>query len=349
MDPVISLSAPIMVDFEVTNSCPYRCFFCEGDIPKNKKVEQLDTSGCIQVLEKISNSGVLNVFFTGGEPLLREDLPLLIKTAYSFGLEPSVSTTLYPLNPKKLEKLVDSGLKNIQVSMQGIEHIHNDIVGRQSSYSRVVNNLKQLLKTDIRVDIASVGLKENLPYIPDFIREIGRLGIKYFRLLRFVPSHGKDQLDHIPSRQSVEKYMMEIRKASEESSVSFLLSFCPGLSSNFPSYLFESVHPSTQTCPAGKTEFTITPNGDTYPCVSLKGSLEFRTGNILENTVSEIWNHPAMKMMRELTPADYNGSCGECERKWTCYSARCVAYNLTGDVKGDDLSCYLIREELNQK
>ena len=72
-------------------------------------------------------------------------------------------------------------------------------------------------------------------------------------------------------------------------------------------------------------------------------------GNILESSVTELWNHPKMVMLRKLTPADYTGICGQCERKWTCYSARCIAYNLTGDLYGDDLSCYIVRDELEVK
>ena len=103
------------------------------------------------------------------------------------------------------------------------------------------------------------------------------------------------------------------------------------------------------TCPAGKSEFAILPNGDVFPCINLKDNSKMYAGNILKDDIQKIWDHPIMVQLRGLTPADYTGICGKCERKNVCYSARCVAYNLTGDLYGDDVSCYKVREQLGHE
>lgn len=144
----------------------------------------------------------------------------------------------------------------------------------------------------------------------------------------------------------IEENITEIIQIAKENKVDILLSFCPGLTTS-PNSLLEGFHPVTLTCPAGKTEFTVLSNGDVFPCMNLKNNKELYSGNILINSIDEIWNHNNMKQFRSISPADYTGECGNCERKWTCYSARCVAYNLSNDINGDDLSCYLIREKMD--
>ena len=344
-DPVLELKAPLMVDFEITNRCSYKCFFCEGDIPNVRDVPELSTRECFHVFEKLSDEEVISVFLTGGDPLLRFDLPDLIKYCFNIGLEPCVSTNLFSLDEANLEKLIKAGLKQLQVSIQGPDGIHESMVGKTKSYSIVMKNLEKVKEAGIKVEVVCVGLKENLKYIPSFIRELGSLGIKYFRILRYVPAHRRELLKHIPPKELVEDCVPKITKAAKEYKVDTLLSFCPGLIAS-PSNLFEGFHPVTLTCPAGKTEFTILPNGDVYPCMNFKNKPEMHVGNILESSVAELWNHPKMVTLRRLTPADYTGICSQCERKWTCYSARCIAYNLTGDLYGDDLSCYIVCEKL---
>jgi radical SAM protein with 4Fe4S-binding SPASM domain len=101
------------------------------------------------------------------------------------------------------------------------------------------------------------------------------------------------------------------------------------------------LHPLSYTCSAGKVTMGILSNGDCVPCLEIKNP-KMICGNILHEPLAAIWSSKPMSLVRRTTPAKYNGKCGKCELKWTCYSARCIAYNLTGDILGDDVSCYRI-------
>ena len=339
------LKAPFIVDFEITQRCPYRCFFCEADVPNIKPASELSTDEILRILEKLSKEEVPNVFFTGGEPLLRSDLPDLIRYSSNLGLDPCISTTAFNLDEYKLKQLIDAGLDSMQVSIHGPKGIHEAVVGGDGSYEIVMNNLKMVVEAGVRVEIACVGLRENIEHIPTLIRELAPLGVPFFRVLRYVPGHRKEMLEHIPPRRLVEKCIPEINRAAKEHGIDIALGFCPGTEGS-TTHLVKGIHPVAFACPAGKTSFAIMPNGDVYPCIFFKNRPEMLCGNILRDSVSEVWNNPRMVMFRRLTPGDYTGICGRCERKWLCYSARCVAYNLTNDLYGDDLSCYIAREKL---
>jgi radical SAM protein with 4Fe4S-binding SPASM domain len=339
------LKAPFIVDFEITQRCPYRCLFCEADIPNIKPASELSTDEILGILQKLADAEIPNVFFTGGEPLLRPDLPDLIRHCASLNLDPCVSTVLFSSDESDLQHLIDAGLDSIQVSVHGPKAVHEAVVGRDGCYAKVMSNLKRLVEAGVRVEIACVGLKENLEYIPILIREVASLGVPFFRVLRYVPGHRKEMLEHIPPRALVERCIPEITKAAKESHIDIALGFCPG-TEGATTRLVKGIHPVAFACPAGRTSFAVMPNGDVYPCVFFKNNGEMFCGNILSDSISEIWNNPRMVMLRRLTPRDYTGICGCCERRWMCYSARCVAYNLTNDLYGDDLSCYIVREKL---
>lgn len=158
-DPVLELSAPLMVDFEITNRCSYKCFFCEGDTPNITDHTELSTADCYKIFDKLSVAGVLSVFLTGGDPLMREDLPDLISYCIIVGLEPCVSTNLLNFDETKLDKLLKAGLDRLQVSIQGPKIIHEKIVGNPNTYSLVMKNLAILKGSGIKIEVVCVGLK----------------------------------------------------------------------------------------------------------------------------------------------------------------------------------------------
>jgi len=339
------LKAPFMAEFEITQRCPYRCFFCEADVPNIKPVSELSTKEIFDVLQKLAGAQVLNIFFTGGEPLLRSDLPDLVSYCFDLGLDPCTSTSGFSSDGSGVKQLIDVGLDSIQLSVHGPKDIHEMVVGKEGSYEIVTGALETAAEYRVRVEIACVGLKENLEYIPDLICEVASFGVQFFRVLRYIPGYRKEMLKHIPPKSLVEKCIPKIERAAKECGVEIALGFCPGLGGP-TTPLIRGIHPVAFSCPAGKTSLAVMPNGDVYPCIFFKHTPEMCCGNILSDSVSEIWNNQKMVMLRRLTPQDYSGICGHCERKWLCYSARCVAHNLAGDVYGDDLSCYIIRERL---
>lgn len=343
---MIKIDSPFMVDFEITNNCPAKCFFCEANLKNTEILPQLSTEECFIILRKLFDAGTFGIFLTGGEPFSRKDLPELIKECFRLGLEPTVSTNGFYLNEKNIKTyILDTGLNHLQVSIHGHGATHDSIVGIDGIYNSILSNLEILVKNGIDIEVACVGLKENFESIPDLILDLASVGVKQFRILRYLTSHSKESLSHIPSKKVVLDLMPQIEKISKENDISLLSSFCPGISGELRR-VYEGIHPMALTCPAGKTEFAILPNGDVYPCINLKDDASMYIGNIHYQDVKVLWNHPTMLKFRELTPDMYTGLCGNCNEKYLCYSARCVANNLTGDLYGDDISCYHIREKL---
>ena len=201
-----------------------------------------------------------------------------------------------------------------------------------------MEGIKNLVEEGFNVTVATVGTKINFEHLPDMVDLTGGMKVQMFRILRLM-TFTLDMLKLIVPADMLIEVITEIHKRSYKyPDMSVLLSTCP-----FPrtekSSLPNLLHPVSTTCQAGKLKMDILPDGTVVPCLSFRGT-EFVIGNIITHEVVDLWNHPKMRMFRTLTPAEYNGKCGKCSNKWSCYSCRAISYLLTGNIYGDDISCY---------
>ncbi len=76
-------------DFHVTSECSQECAYCWGP----QSIEAVDTATALAIVARIAESGATRIVFTGGDPMKREDLGVLIRAARDEGLEVALSTT----------------------------------------------------------------------------------------------------------------------------------------------------------------------------------------------------------------------------------------------------------------
>lgn len=297
-----------------------------------------------QVLKKLANEGVFFVFLTGGEPLFNKHFEEIYSCAIDSGISATTSTNGFCLSDERIKKLKKVGMDHIQVSIHGTKATHERIVGIDGCYEKVLENVYKLEQAGISVEVVCVGLKENYAEIPSLIKDVARLGVKTFRILRYLAYYDSSMLAHVPSLFLIQETFPKILKVARENEIELMSGVCPGVIDT-PYSLPTIVHPVVYFCTAGKFSMAVTTDGRVYPCQSFKERSEMCVGNIMNMEISDIWQHPIMNTLRELTPANYTGVCNECKKKWCCYSARCVAYNLTGDLYGDDLSCYIVQQK----
>ena len=87
---------------ELTHRCPLRCPYCSNGLQLTGKSSELSTAEWSRTLREAAAMGVLHVFFSGGEPLLRADLGELVQVARQAGLYSNLITSAYGLNRQRL-------------------------------------------------------------------------------------------------------------------------------------------------------------------------------------------------------------------------------------------------------
>ncbi len=78
------------IDFHVTSRCNQECPYCWG--PQDYE-DEVDTRCAVDIVRKIVETDARRIVFTGGDPLLRPDIGLLVRVAKHAGLEVALSTT----------------------------------------------------------------------------------------------------------------------------------------------------------------------------------------------------------------------------------------------------------------
>src|ERR1700739_4551692 len=130
---MIAVSHPLALIAELTHRCPLHCVYCSNPLELQARNAELSTEDWARVFRQAAELGMLQVDFTGGEPLARTDLIDLVQSARAAGLYVNLITSGLPLDEGKLDALIAAGLDHFQLSFQGArEGTASEISGGKS-------------------------------------------------------------------------------------------------------------------------------------------------------------------------------------------------------------------------
>jgi len=136
---------PTAAQVIVTNNCNSRCVTCSQW--KRKSTNELTTKEIYEALSQLKDLGIIAVAFSGGEPLLRNDLPHIIKKASQLKFRSiSILTNALLLTESQARKLLESGLTGVGISIDGLRETHNQIRGVKGSFDKTITALQILTK-----------------------------------------------------------------------------------------------------------------------------------------------------------------------------------------------------------
>ena len=125
---------PLWLVLELTYRCPLKCPWCSNPVDYARDGEaELSTAEWKRVLREGRELGALQLGFTGGEPLLRDDLEELVADASTLGYYTNLITSGVGLSEERLIALKAAGLNQIQLSLQSSERELTDtLVGARA-------------------------------------------------------------------------------------------------------------------------------------------------------------------------------------------------------------------------
>ena len=130
--------APFSLVAEITHRCPLHCVYCSNPLELRREEEELATADWLRVLEQACALGVVQLHFSGGEPLLRTDLEILVRRARDLEFYTNLITSGAGLTRERAEALADCGLDNVQLSIQASTSELNNWIGGRKSYQEKV-------------------------------------------------------------------------------------------------------------------------------------------------------------------------------------------------------------------
>lgn len=311
---MLNLKSPISIVWEITNNCNFKCPHCRA----YEKVTVDDETIENKIIEQIIKNDILTVNISGGEPLLNPRIFKIIEKLSNANVYVGISTNGW-LYKEKRRRLLDSGLKFIQVSLDGDRELHEKFRGVKGSFDRAVETLelakKDGLFTQMNVTITSENL-HTLEWNYNKAREIGVNKILYRRVVSAGKAIENDYI--IPNKKEYIDILQKlIRLNSEKMVVAVddpIIYAIQGIESN-----------EKLGCAAGIKSLGISSSGDIYPCIFLREKI----GNITTDNLKEIWKNN--KMLIKLRNKDIN-ECGKCKFKYSCGGCRAASGIFEKDI-----------------
>jgi len=281
--------SPLAMTFAVTYRCMANCVHCSAGKHFKPGEKELTTEEAKQLIDEAQKLGVTIIAFTGGEPLIREDLFELISHVNKKKAMPIMFTNGLLLTDENVQKLVDAGLYSIFVSIDSpFPEEHNKLRGIPGIFEAAINGIQKLKSKGVLVGLSSYATRSATEKgMYKKLHELGKkLGVHNVILFDGVPTGNmlKDTSELLTQELQEEIYTY--------SSKIFKQKIVPPLSSQSWQNSVEG-NLSGIGCLAANIQYYASAYGDIAPCDFTPISF----GNIRDKPLKKIWKsmiyHPA--------------------------------------------------------
>lgn len=350
-----------VVFWNLTDRCNLICRHCYSRSEPTFRTEgELTTGEALGVIDDLAEMGVPLILFTGGEPLLREDLWELAGHAALRGIKTALSTNGTLITADKARRMKKTGIEYIGISLDGARaETHDRFRNLPGAFERSLSAFARCREAGLRCGVRVTLTKENYHELAPLIDLARTLGASRFCLYWLVPSgRGRDVYDRLQlgSREVTEVLNLLYLKARETDPE--VMEFLTVDSPQDCIHLLASMERDGSTdladaknllnslkggCSAGDRVANIDPRGDVYPCQFAR-SRGFFVGNIREKPFSRIWaddTHPVLARFRGNIPS-IGGKCTDCGYFHLCGGGcRVRAYAHTNNYSAEDPFCFI--------
>ena len=327
--------APAGLLAELTYRCPLHCPYCSNPLNLGSYRAELSLEEWTRVLSEARALGVLQLHLSGGEPLMRRDLPSIVETARQLGLYTNLITSALSLTEGRLRKLKAAGLDHVQISIQAAEPGLSDRIAGIRSFERKIAAARVVKALGLPLTLNVVLHRQNIDGIASIVTLAEELGADRLELAN-TQYYGWALLNRaalLPSRDQLDRaeaLMQETRtRLADRMQIIYVL---PDYYSRFP-----------KACMGGwaSRQLTVTPNGDVWPCQAAMQISGLRAENVRRRALSWIW-HESPTFNRFRGTDWMSEPCRSCPRKTIDFGGcRCQAFQLTGDATLTDPVCHL--------
>jgi 12,18-didecarboxysiroheme deacetylase len=352
---------PVVV-WNTTRACNLNCMHCYARGGYGRSNRELSTEQGFRLLDDLAAFGVPVILLSGGEPLLRPDLPELAGYAVGRGMRAIISTNGTLIDDEKAMLLRDAGVSYVGISLDGLEQVNDRFRGMRGAFQMACKGIRNCQKAGLKVGLRFTMNKLNvhqLPGIFDLAEEQEIERICFYHLV--YSGRGSALLDqdlsHHETRQTVDLIIdrtrdmyrrgvkMEVLTVDNHADGPYLYLRMVGEDNPRSADVLELLRMN-----GGNS------SGEGIGCVNWDGTIyadqfwrQHSFGTVLSRPFSHIWSdlrNPLMAQLRD-KKRYVTGRCARCRWIDICggnFRARAEA--VTGDIWAEDPACYLTDEEI---
>jgi pyrroloquinoline quinone biosynthesis protein E len=331
--PPVGVGQPLWLLAELTYRCPLHCVFCYNPVQLKQASSELTTAEWVEVMRQARQLGAAQLGFSGGEPLVRDDLEELVQEAHRLGYYTNLITSGVGLTPARAQRLKDAGLDHVQLSFQDSTRELNDFLSHTKTFELKKKVAQTIKAHDWPMVMNCVLHRHNLPHVGQIIEMALDLGAEYLELAN-VQYYGWAWVnrDHLmPTREQLQEAEAVVQGWRERIGKQCRLLFV------VPDYFEE--RPKACMNGWGSVFLSIAPDGLAMPCHNARDLPGLQLPNVREQPIADIWQ-------RSQAFNAYRGQdwmqepCRSCDERYKDFGGcRCQAFMVTGDAAATDPVC----------
>jgi 12,18-didecarboxysiroheme deacetylase len=352
---------PVVV-WNVGQRCNLKCIHCYSQSRNIEYPDEMTTQDAKAMLDDLADYGAPVILFSGGEPLMREDLLELAHYAKGKGLRAVISTNGTLITREKARDLKAVGLSYVGVSLDGMKETNDRFRAVEGAFDLAIQGIRNCLAEGIKVGLRLTINKGNAHDIPEIFELIHREGIPRVCFYHLVYAGRaskliKEDLNHEETRKVVDLIMDKTREMHDRGHKLEVLTV--DNHADGP-HLYLRLKKEDPKRAAEVYELLKMNEGNSsgkgLACISWDGAVHpdqfwrhIILGNVKDRPFSEIWedlSNPLMARLKDKKP-HLKGRCAECQWLDICggnFRARAEAFY--GDMWAPDPACYLTDEEI---
>lgn len=319
--------------WECTLRCNLNCRHCGSDCRVQSAVKDMPVEDFCKALDSVAkvydpHKVMINV--TGGEPLVRMDLEHCGRVIYERGFPWGMVTNGLALTPRRYESLLQSGLRAMTISLDGLGANHDWMRGRKGIFERASSAIKMVIDSgEVEFDVVTCVNKRSYKQLEELKEFLISLGLKSWRLFTIFPVGRAAEDPELQLDAEEFKGLMEFIKSTRKEGRIKASYCCEGFMGNYEGDIRDHFF----FCNAGVTVGSVLADGSISACPSIRA--DYHQGNIYEDDFMEVWTsrfHPYRdrEWMRK-------GECAECK-----YWKYCRGNGMhLRDEHGDLIQCNL--------
>ncbi|PFP29635.1 radical SAM/SPASM domain-containing protein [Bacillus sp. AFS073361] len=361
---------PFIVIWELTRACQLKCLHCRADAQYRRDPRELSLEEGKNLIDQIYEMNNPMLVFTGGDPLMREDVFEIAKYAVEKGVRVSMTPSATPnVTKEAIEKAKEVGLARWAFSIDGPKaEIHDHFRGTAGSFDLTMEKIKYLHEVGLPIQINTVISRYNIDYLDEMAKMVEELGCVLWSVFFLVPTGRGQESDMISpvQHEKVFRWLYDLskrvsfdiktteamhyrrvviqQKMREAKETTDDIEYLSALTEKGLTGSIDGLGRAPKGVNDGNGFVFISHIGDVYP----SGLLPVKAGNIRETPLAEIYREsPIFKSLRN--PDLFKGKCGVCEFRHVCGGSRSRAYAMTGDYLESEPFCVYIPKALREK
>lgn len=352
---------PVVV-WNITRRCNLNCQHCYSSSANRDYPGELNTEEGKKLIRDLAKFGCPVILFSGGEPLLRDDLMELVQLATDLGIRAVISTNGTLLTPKMAAVMKKVGLSYLGISLDGMRETNDRFRGIKGAFDAAWRGIRYGQDAGIKVGLRFTINRRNfrdIPKIFEFLatEKIPRICFYHLVYVGRGSELIKEDLSHGETRTVVDliiNWTKDFHDRGQPVEVLTVDNHADG------PYLYMRMVREGSPRAAEVLELLRMNGGNNsgvgLGCVSWDGSVHadqfwrhFSFGNVRQRPFSEIWTDTTNPLMAKLKNKKMHlqGRCAACRWLDMCAgNLRVRAEAVTGNIWAPDPACYLTDEEI---